>query len=261
MYGMARYQGAQPPLPCWCGGGPTGRLHAFWDCPIAQAVCEAVTAARAGWHLTRECFWLVQQPRVLRHQPLWDVTALAALAAMDSGRRSLEAACLEGLARQQQQAQQQPVGTAGAAATAGASSSDESGAGAETSAAAAARAARPPRQRRAAPRPAARGRGCALQRLQPGVRSLATRQQLQAACLCGVEAFWDALSDFVSLHPALPEGWPSLPAGQQLLSLTPGGRMQAGPGPSPATVAALVDRVVSAHEARAAARQRAAAPD
>ena len=90
-----------------------------------------------------------------------------------------------------------------------------------------------------------------LQHLQPAQRTAATRAQLRAACTAAVNSFWGRLHDFSTLHPSPPERWPSLPPGQRLLTLATG-RLVAGPGPPPDTVATLVEGIIDAHEAAAA---------
>ena len=96
---------------------------------MAQVVRAAATAAHPGWHLTRQRFWLVQQPRGLHHQPLWDVTALVALSAMDSDRRALEAVCLRALEEPADDRPPSPAG-GGAAVDEGTSSGGDSDGGA-----------------------------------------------------------------------------------------------------------------------------------
>jgi hypothetical protein len=77
-----------PPPPCACGaavGSP--RLHAFWDCPVAAALREALHA-RLGQPVKRAQLWLLHPPAGVQ-QPVWDVVALAALSALEVGRRRL----------------------------------------------------------------------------------------------------------------------------------------------------------------------------
>jgi hypothetical protein len=100
--------------PCPCGGLAAGACaaeamrHHFWSCPVAAAV---VGELRRGWQagegalapvvpeLQREEVWLLRppvrpgdrpQPRRM-HGGVWAVVCLAALTAMDSGRRTLVA--------------------------------------------------------------------------------------------------------------------------------------------------------------------------
>jgi hypothetical protein len=89
MFGAARYTHGTP-LPCLCCAGRVSRLHHFWECPIATRVvselqlCLPIDAAP----LTRAHVWLLREPPGVR-PCVWQVVALAALSAMNSGRRSL----------------------------------------------------------------------------------------------------------------------------------------------------------------------------
>ena len=74
------------------------RLHAFWSCPIAEGVRETlalVLAPLGGPHLlTRANLWLCVPPLTSApsssiHPEVWMVVCLAALSAMDHGRRQL----------------------------------------------------------------------------------------------------------------------------------------------------------------------------
>ncbi len=90
MYGMERYAGGLP-LPCRCCKGRVSRRHNFWECPIAQHVRKELQRClpAGSTPLARQHVWLLQAPPEV--QPcVWRVVALAALNAMDSGRRHLE---------------------------------------------------------------------------------------------------------------------------------------------------------------------------
>jgi hypothetical protein len=240
IYGMARYTGGSP-LPCWCGAPGVGRDHCFWACPVAA--CVRRTASRAlpaGSLATRANCWLCQPPSLMQHQGVWDVAALAALTAMDAGRRRLAGPCVP-LERERRTALLPPAPPPAPAAP--------GGDGAETSAAGAARGAAappapPPPQLAAGPAPAA---PAAAQRVR------ATHAQLETACLAAVEAFWEGLRSFASANPAPPDRWPPLPAGQRLFQLSADGQLQSGPGPPPDEAAALVADVLRAHAAEHAA--------
>lgn len=78
---------------CACGVVCPGRLHHYWDCPVAQAV---VLVLRDQLHLCgvqvdvcRPHVWLARSPCNLVHAGVWLVVALAALLAMDKGRKLL----------------------------------------------------------------------------------------------------------------------------------------------------------------------------
>jgi hypothetical protein len=78
---------------CACGVVCPGRLHHYWECPVAQAV---VTVLRDQLHMCgvqvdvyRPHVWLARSPCTLVHAGVWLVVALAALLAMDKGRKLL----------------------------------------------------------------------------------------------------------------------------------------------------------------------------
>jgi hypothetical protein len=71
------------------GTQPGARLHHFWTCPVAAAVATAVGTA-AGVLATRDSLWLAICPPHLCTQ-VWDVVSLAALGAMEHGRRYMAA--------------------------------------------------------------------------------------------------------------------------------------------------------------------------
>lgn len=79
---------------CFCGAGECGRAHHFDACPVARAVYASMQAALpAGapsiqrWHV-----WLAEPPAGAGlHRGVWLVVCLAALTAMDTGRRCLVA--------------------------------------------------------------------------------------------------------------------------------------------------------------------------
>ena len=86
---------------CDCGWGPDAqqeeplrasawREHVFWSCPVAQAVAETVQRQVPGelQHGLRPHVWLaLHMPGV--EPAVWQVVALAALSAMQFGRRVL----------------------------------------------------------------------------------------------------------------------------------------------------------------------------
>ena len=83
--------------PCGCGapagaapGAGTPRLHHFWFCPVAQAVI-AQLETQLGAGVTRAQVWLVQAPPGVQ-SCVWDVVVLAAITAMEVGRRFMAAA-------------------------------------------------------------------------------------------------------------------------------------------------------------------------
>lgn len=66
------------------------RLHAFWNCPVAAAVVQEVRAGLpAGTPLSRSHLWLGQPPAGAITRAVWRVVCMAAVAAMEKGRRCL----------------------------------------------------------------------------------------------------------------------------------------------------------------------------
>lgn len=84
---------------CLCGAaGPADRCHHFWACPVAQAVVAAVSSAAAEHQpaaapVGKASIWLARCPPAV-HRGVWDVVCLAAIAAMDHGRRRMYALSL-----------------------------------------------------------------------------------------------------------------------------------------------------------------------
>lgn len=80
---------------CPCGYQPTGgdprvhRLHAFWECPVAVAVRQQLQLGLGGVRIERAHVWLLQAPSQACQVPVWQVVGLAALGAMEYGRRRL----------------------------------------------------------------------------------------------------------------------------------------------------------------------------
>ena len=92
------------PDPCICGGAPADRQHHFWDCPVARSVVGAISAALHGQPaaaaaaavggappaLPQHSIWLATPPPAV-HEGVWSVVCLAAVEAMDHGRRRMHA--------------------------------------------------------------------------------------------------------------------------------------------------------------------------
>ncbi|PRW56997.1 ERD4-related membrane [Chlorella sorokiniana] len=75
---------------CKCGAAAPGdRLHHYWACPVAAAVLSSIAAA-AGGSIPRRAIWLCRAPAGI-YAGVWDLVCLAAVAAMDHGRRTLYA--------------------------------------------------------------------------------------------------------------------------------------------------------------------------
>ena len=80
------------PRPCCYGSGGDrpDRRHQFWECPVAAAVLDSLSAKLGGRSLSPAQLWLATPPLGV-HQGVWEVVCLAGLAAMDSGPRLVEA--------------------------------------------------------------------------------------------------------------------------------------------------------------------------
>jgi hypothetical protein len=65
------------------------RTHAFWDCPVAQAVVQQLQRGLGGQLVQRHHVWLVTPPSRAVQLVVWQIACLAALEAMDAGRRLL----------------------------------------------------------------------------------------------------------------------------------------------------------------------------
>jgi hypothetical protein len=82
--------------PCCCGAAATAdRQHHFWDCPVAQAVISTISGAASVQQpleapLSKASIWLARAPATV-YNGVWDVVCLAAVAAMDHGRRCMYA--------------------------------------------------------------------------------------------------------------------------------------------------------------------------
>lgn len=103
LYGSSRYSTWPVPLTCWCGQGGVGRLHCYWECPVAECVVATIAAAVHAHYpaavVSRCALWLAEAPRAGVHAGVWRVAVLAALEAMERGRRVLWAACMDTGAR------------------------------------------------------------------------------------------------------------------------------------------------------------------
>ena len=86
--------------PCMCGfqlsdvelarkDGTVHRQHAFWGCPVAQAVLGQLERVLGERSVTQEHVWLLRPPRGDVALPVWRVVCLASLQAMETGRKFL----------------------------------------------------------------------------------------------------------------------------------------------------------------------------
>jgi len=101
------------PCPCgWCVdalacnsleskqllGAPAMQAHTFWSCPVARAIVGAISQALPpGVQLHRMHVWLVIPPCATILMAVWQVVCMAAIAAMERGRRVLWAVHLSHL--------------------------------------------------------------------------------------------------------------------------------------------------------------------
>ena len=81
--------------PCYCGGAPANLEHHFWACPVATAVHTSISATIAAHNpgaapISLDQLWLCRAPPSV-YADVWQVVCLAAVAAMDSGRRRMYA--------------------------------------------------------------------------------------------------------------------------------------------------------------------------
>ena len=75
--------------PCSPGlvlGSACSRMHSFWSCPLALAV-RAELERVLHRSVSLSSLWLLRPPSPGVHQTVWDVACLAALGAMEHGRR------------------------------------------------------------------------------------------------------------------------------------------------------------------------------
>jgi len=88
--------------PCGCGVSRAfpDRRHHFADCPVAQAVATTVTQnhpPRVGANVLADLRTLTPPPGI--HAGIWSLVSLAAVYAMEAGRRRLSSRILQGEAR------------------------------------------------------------------------------------------------------------------------------------------------------------------
>jgi hypothetical protein len=75
---------------CVCGAAVPDRQHHYWDCPVAVAVrAEVQRQLPVGCALQQQHLWLGRLPNPHMHKGVWLVSVLAALLAMDKGRKLL----------------------------------------------------------------------------------------------------------------------------------------------------------------------------
>ena len=78
-------------------GSMVHRQHVFWDCPVAEAVREEMLRSIPGVTLSQVHVWCLISPSPLVMTDVWIVVCLAALHAMEQGRRCLWRCSADGL--------------------------------------------------------------------------------------------------------------------------------------------------------------------
>ncbi|KAF8054788.1 hypothetical protein HT031_006931 [Scenedesmus sp. PABB004] len=203
---------SQPEAVCLCGAACPGRAHHYWECPIAQAVVRAMLdSLPAEWcarpadgapRLHREHVWLMFAPPPAArragarrlHSGVWRVVCLAALAAMDTGRRAANLAAL------------QAKREADARAAARARRAERAAAAGQRLISSMLPAAPPPE---------------AQQRRQAAAAESERARRLQQAQQAAVASFWAWLADFVACRAA-PRQWSAqVPAQHPFLCTVP----------------------------------------
>jgi hypothetical protein len=104
------------------GDGSVHRQHSFWDCPVAEAVKAQLQRVLGQQQLQQHHLWLVQPPSLQLQPAVWQIVALAALTAMDRGRRYMWwlFKCQQQQLERQQQRQRMTAAAVAAAVTAAA---------------------------------------------------------------------------------------------------------------------------------------------
>ena len=75
--------------PCPCGERKPDRKHHFWECSVAKSVIDLIShQLGVNAQPTPSSVWLGSPPPG-GHAGVWDVVCLAAIVAMDSGRRRM----------------------------------------------------------------------------------------------------------------------------------------------------------------------------
>jgi hypothetical protein len=77
------------PAQVRAGAGYLHRQHAFWDCPVAQSVIAQLQRGLGARQFSQWHVWLLQPPGEGVQPAVWRVVCLAALEAMDRGRRHM----------------------------------------------------------------------------------------------------------------------------------------------------------------------------
>jgi hypothetical protein len=84
------------PVPaCGCGHRNPDRCHHYWECWVVEDVKHTINARlNTNYTITIQNLWLCEAPEGV-HAGVWDVVCIAAIAAMDSARRRMDAARID----------------------------------------------------------------------------------------------------------------------------------------------------------------------
>lgn len=69
-----------------CGAHRPGRLHHFWECPVAKALATSIATASGTAQLTCEQLWLITPPEGI-NEGVWEIVCLAAVTALNVARK------------------------------------------------------------------------------------------------------------------------------------------------------------------------------
>jgi hypothetical protein len=87
---QGQQQGPQQGPQCHCRSGACSNAHHYHTCAVAAAVYGAIGEALPGQpQVLRHHIWLAEPPLPLLHKDLWLVVCMAALTAMEHGRKRL----------------------------------------------------------------------------------------------------------------------------------------------------------------------------
>jgi hypothetical protein len=69
-----------------CGAQRPGRLHHFWECPVAKALLNSIATAAGAEQITREQLWMIVPPEGI-NEAVWEIVCLAAVTALNVSRK------------------------------------------------------------------------------------------------------------------------------------------------------------------------------
>jgi hypothetical protein len=171
-------------------GAPMHRQHTFWQCPVACAVSYAIRAALPpDTRLLCAHLWLCEPPSTTLNRHVWRVVCLAALSAMEYGRRVLWATHL--------------------GSTAAASAGQASGTGSSHAVVLSLQQRTLFEVWEVAPPAISQSDAVQLEHASPGAAPSATLSPVRRAARAAVSDFWGRLQDFARLHHQCDaQAWP-----------------------------------------------------